>query len=65
MSQDRIEFSCSNCGSKNFIVPSNPASDDMVICGSCGEQEKYGVIRKSAIELTKKAITEEFMNIFK
>jgi len=65
MSQNSIEFSCSNCGSNNFKVPTDPKPDDIIICGGCGGQEKYGVLKRSAIKQAEKLVSDKLMNMFK
>lgn len=66
MAEDRITFSCAECGSADFIFPNQPPKDDDIIsCNGCKrEVGRYDVIREATIKAGKAEIDKIVMKTF-
>lgn len=64
ISNESIEFSCSNCGSNKFNIPDNPKPTDIVSCCGCNGEMLYSVmeseIERQSLELVDKTLGDIF-----
>ena len=60
-----IKFQCSNCGCKDFKLPSDLNDESIVACNDCGASATYGKLREDGIAQTKELIEGKLRNLFK
>ncbi|WP_160153323.1 hypothetical protein [Microbulbifer sp. ALW1] len=65
MSSDTITLHCAKCRSEKFEIPRNPKPNDVITCGGCGAQAKYGAIRDAALKQAKDLVAKQFRDLFK
>lgn len=55
---DQILFSCSGCGSKDFVFPNQPPKgDDIISCAGCKREiGRYEVVKKAIVDAGKAEI---------
>ncbi|MEQ9146382.1 MAG: hypothetical protein RLO08_18685 [Parvibaculaceae bacterium] len=66
MSEDRIIFNCSKCGSEKFSFPNDPPKDDDIIaCAGCGNVVgKYADVRAAAMDAAKTEVGKIVSDVF-
>lgn len=69
MTQDKMTFKCSACGSTSFLKPDNPKPDDVIACAGCGATGRYADIQAAAVKIAKarldKLVAEKLGGLFK
>lgn len=65
MSGDRFTFSCTECGSGDFIYPNQPPhDDDIIVCAGCKrEVGRFDVIRAATMKASKAEVDKLAMKI--